>query len=141
MESALTLIPDYHVTHIITPCMQLPVCGFATPTTRLGKQCRVRQLQPHRPRVLRLIAPTCTVHAQLRLCTIAVHTGCGVLGSHRLRTCILAGRQQDMLLMRGHWQLADMYLCIARVPSLAKVPYPPHPYGGLLSVLQCPAFP
>ena len=28
--------------------------------------------------------------------------------------------------MRGHGQLADMYLCISRVPSLVKVMCPPH---------------
>jgi hypothetical protein len=32
-----------------------------------------------------------------------------------------------MLLMRGHGQLADMYLCISRVPSLVKVTCPRAP--------------
>lgn len=69
------------------------------------------------------------------LCTLAAHAGSGVLaaGSHRLYTCPAAGRQQDMQLMRGHGQLADMYLCLSRVPALAKVPCPPHPSAGVRS--------
>jgi hypothetical protein len=32
-----------------------------------------------------------------------------------------------MLLMRGYWQLADMRLCISKVPVLLKVSYAPTP--------------
>ena len=40
-----------------------------------------------------------------------------------LEVCMHAhtGRSKDMLLMRGFWQSADMYLCIARVPIVLKV--------------------
>ena len=36
-------------------------------------------------------------------------------------TCAPAGREKDMLLMRGHWQLAEIFKSISSLPTLLKV--------------------
>ena len=36
-----------------------------------------------------------------------------------------AAEEEDLLLMRSYWQLADMCLCIARVPTMLKVCWQP----------------
>ena len=110
VHTALSLIPNDVITSFVFAAAQLPICAYATPKTRTGMLNHIRHLQ------------ACSCMWTLHL--LLLHTRSAQLVDtleHNDGTYAPAGKQEDMLLMRGYWQLADMNLCISRVPMMLKV--------------------
>ena len=115
VDSMLGFAPDSRGIRdiIATACLKLPLCGFATPETWSGVHLH------------RITCQSILCLAAVRL--LLVTTSCfrlwfGMVTTHHVCcTCAPAGRPEDMVLMHSFWQLADVYLCILRMPTLKKV--------------------
>lgn len=105
----ISMLPNDTITGIMASCVRLPIFSFATPKTRFGMwhECTA------------CTRCTCMSCACSRLPRTLPHRKGQRQCFRPVALCRAVGKE-DMLLMRGHWQLADMHLCVARVPLLLQ---------------------
>ena len=115
VDSVLGITPDSRGTkdNIVTACLQLPLCGFATPETWSGM--RLHFVACHH---IPCVSERCALAAGYHIVFPTDLVGQDI---HVCCTCAPAGKPEDMVLMHSFWQLADIHLCILRMPSLKKV--------------------